>query len=298
MLVAAEWLKSGIPTKVAGTKRTRDEAFNVQKIVTTIKQPGFLREDAERIINALRSSGFIDNVIYAGSDTGAQDFVEFMTRFWDYEVSPYVKEKNAHGHRIGMRHCYECTLRLKRHWTPYFKGRQIGTITKKDLKAFALHVAESGLAKATINQILNVGFVPLKWAHDNEIIKEDPTVGVMRFSGEPSKRGVLTETEADQLFKVQWNDERACIASLVAATTGLRAGEIRALRLADVEDNKLQVRRAWSKIDGEKSTKTNKERTVPLIPSVRDALRALEAKNSGPSSYSSKTKPTSKSASR
>jgi len=37
----------------------------------------------------------------------ARLLLPFLQEFWDYEKSPYVKEKLAYGQSIGKRHCYE-----------------------------------------------------------------------------------------------------------------------------------------------------------------------------------------------
>jgi integrase len=59
-------------------------------------------------------------------------------------------------------------------------------------------------------------------------------------------------------------DERALLANMLAAVTGMRLGEILALRLQDLGLDCLYVRGSWSKADGLKLPKNNKPRTVEL----------------------------------
>ena len=70
--------------------------------------------------------------------------------------------------------------------------------------------------------------------------------GLMKFSGRPAKRGVLAEEEVGRLFKVRWADERARIGNLTAMSTGLRAGEVLALQVRDIGEDRLHVRHSWS----------------------------------------------------
>jgi integrase len=102
----------------------------------------------------------------------------------------------------------------------------------------------------------------------------------MRFSVAPEKRGTLSPLEAQALFVAQWKDKRAYVASLLACTTGLRRGEILALRLEDIEPRILNVRHSWSDYDGLKAPKNGEVRRVPLLPEVRAKL--LELANESP----------------
>jgi integrase len=78
-----------------------------------------------------------------------------------------------------------------------------------------------------------------------------PAADLERFAGSVKKRGVLTETEVETIFsKVIWDDKRAYIANLTACTTGLRLGEVLALRRSVIGDDTLDVSYSWSCIDG------------------------------------------------
>ena len=101
----------------------------------------------------------------------------------------------------------------------------------------------------------------------------------MKFSGAAARRGVLTEEEVRRLFEVQWNNERAQVGNELAMSTGLRAGEILVGQFRDIGDDRFFVRHSWSDLDGLKDTKTGKERSVPLLRSVRAALLDLARKN-------------------
>ena len=62
-------------------------------------------------------------------------------------------------------------------------------------------------------------------------------------------------------------------------STGLRAGEVLALQVRDIGEDRLHVWHSWSGSDRLKAPKTNEERTVPLIGEVRTALLELARKN-------------------
>ncbi len=203
----------------------------------------------------------------------------FLKKFWDYDRSEYIQDKLAHGQRFGRARAYDMSCRLKLHWEPYFSGKKLSEITKLDLKAFSTEIAKKGLAPSTINHTIEVGTIALSWAHQNDLIATDPGEGLRSFSGASKKRGVLEPDEVARLFAEPWLDERSHVGNLVAATTGLRAGEILALRAEDIAKDRIFVRHSWSPKDRLKGTKTGEEREVPLLAEVRAALLALASRN-------------------
>ena len=124
-----------------------------------------------------------------------------------------------------------------------------------------------------------VGTTALVWAFREGMISADTTEGLLSFSGEKKKRGVLTPLEAQALFSHDWKDERAYVGNLLVCTTGSRLGEVIAIKREDIEDRTLKVRHSWSNHDGLKCPKTGETRRVPLLPEVREALLALADKN-------------------
>ncbi|MFP3043286.1 hypothetical protein LQZ19_15845 [Treponema primitia] len=142
-----------------------------------------------------------------------------------------------------------------------------------------MSLVDIGLAVSTINGIVVIGTTALNWAYHEGMIPADPTVGITRFSGKAEKRGVLTSEEAEIVFSVPWKDPRAYAANLLACTTGLRAGEIQALKREDIGEKVLNVRHSWSVMDGMKTPKNGEERKAPLLPAVREKLLDLVRKN-------------------
>jgi integrase len=67
---------------------------------------------------------------------------------------------------------------------------------------------------------------------------------------------------------------------MLAAVTGMRQGEILALRLQDLGPDCLYVRGSWGRVDGLKLPKTNEPRTVELpFPDLLQGLINLAQKN-------------------
>jgi hypothetical protein len=278
LLVIAGWLKSGIPTGRARKPRTLEAAAGIENVLKVIKRAELNPDDALRIVRALKDRGLIDTAA-AKPGRGSVPFAEFLEEFWDYEASPYIKEKLAHGQGIGKRHCYESMSRFNRYWQPAFQGRALNGIARQDLKGFSLALADRGLAPASVNKIMAVGTTCLAWAFREGIIPVDPTVGLVNFSGAAKKRGVLTPMEAQALFALQWKDKRAYAASLLACTTGMRSGEVLAVKPEDIGERVLNIHHSWSDYDKLKAPKNGETRRVPLLPEVRGKLIELAGEN-------------------
>jgi integrase len=276
LLKVSEWLKNGIPTRRGHGARPLAVLADLNAILATIRKRDFNQQDALQIVAALKSRGLIE-VAATAAGKGAVVFTEFLEEFWDYTASPYIREKLAHGQSMGHKHCALALARVQKYWEPAFKGRTLASITRQDLKDFSMSLsnADKDLAASTINGIFVVGTTAITWAYREGMIAADPTVGLVRFSGKAEKRGILTPDEAAAVFSVQWKDRRAYVANLLACTTGLRAGEILALKREDIGERILDIKHSWSVMDGIKTPKNGEERRTPLLPGVRKRLLEL-----------------------
>ncbi len=219
----------------------------------------------------------------------------YIADFWDYEKSEYVRDKIAHGQRIGKRHCYEQT-NLVRYWREFFTAEDtlegLSSAKFRDFERYLQTRHEipgmknpNGkpvipLSTATMKNIIRCGGISFGWAVKQGYLKTNPEKALTQYSTVSKERGILSAEEARELFKFgKWEDERYRVASLLAMITGMRLGEIQALRRCDIGDDMLYVRRAWSPVDGLKCPKNGKERKVPIPPEVRQELLKLVAKN-------------------
>lgn len=295
LVKAASWLVAGIPAGKHEQAQNRDlKAVKAQNEITEmLRNAADLDADgAMRTARVLQEKGLLALPV-TKPGPGREKFVSFLLRFWDYQASPYTREKLAHGHNIGKRHCSDCLNRVRLFYRAYFTNRPLNTITRQDLKDFSLFLSEKRekpkgykgskfaekLSASYINKILIVGTTALSWAFREGIIPADPTAGLVRFSGTPERRGVLTPKEARVIFRTEWKDKRAYAGNLLSLTTGLRAGEVLALRKSDIGDSILHIRHSWSTMDGLKSPKNGEARKVPLLPEIRGELMKLLDEN-------------------
>jgi integrase len=265
MEVAFKWLRDGIPQKEAAV---RVSDLSLKDMVRKLKAG----EEVETLMTELRRLGWVKS--YVQSETpGAVDFIPFLVSFWDWETSPYIKEKLRKSHGIHRRHCNIQGRAISLYWEPFFKGRFLGDITAADIDAFIDYMGDMDLSASRKNVVIKAGTKPLRWAFSKGKIDKDPTRGHIMFTGEERKRAILSPVVAAAAFRANWEDDRAKLANMLAAVTGMRNGEILALRFQDLGTDCIYVQGSWNKADGLKLPKNNKTRTVEIpFPDLMNSL--------------------------
>ena len=279
--IAYEWYRNGVPKK--------DKVIDIKEYTLRDLAKEANLSDAESVINELKRRGLLKSAILTGSKQD-RDFAEFITNFWDYDNSPYIREKLRKNHGIHRRYCYEQLGAVKKYWVPYFSGRLLGELTRQDIESFIEHfetLPETSDQKSRIpksakrrNIIIQAGTIALSWAFNKEMIDKDITQGITWFSGKAAERQILTPELSAAIFKIQWKDERARLANMLAMVTGMRAGEIQGLRVQDLGKDCLYIRHSWNRLDKLKTTKTNESRTVEVpFPGLIQDLLTLATTN-------------------
>ena len=188
-----------------------------------------------------------------------------------------------------------------------FGGRRLYDITAKDVRTFLAGLDDEDLAPRTVNlqrQMLHAIFefarreesfaLPSNPAAVTAKRPEDGPAPIEPFEPEeirsiaaaaraglhrrrPGYRNSAYSIETEREWQ-RINDQDAAL-YLIAAATGLRTGELRALRWRDVdlEERYLTVRRAVS-ANQERSTKSRRSRIVPLAAQACEELERLRTR--------------------
>lgn len=235
-----QWIVTGnIPVRV-NSKDTKVQSIDKIRLFNDLRTAEFDSDDINTIIKILTERNYLYSAVPKTSK-GSIPIEDFLENFWDYDKSPYVKEKLC---KKQSSHRQYCATLLSR------------TCLSSD--------EAQKLAPKTVNSIIETITIPLKWAYYNELTQNNCFDGIIKCSNISKERKILDMETANKLMELDWDNDEAKIANELAMHTGMRAGEIQALTVEDLGVDEIYVRRSWSKYDGLKCCKNGEERSVPI----------------------------------
>ncbi len=198
-------------------------------------------------------------------------FERYSKDWWIWDRCAYIKSRLARGYTVSKRYAEESRRNLEKHLIPQFGDRKLTDISPKDIETWVLCLhGSSPLSPATINRILATLKVMLKEAKRLGYIRENPAgpIGIMKEN--PQRKSFLSLNEVRELFREDqirqtWlNDHAHYTLNMLAASTGMRLGEIQGLQLQNVHDQYVEIIHAWSRRYGLKEPKWQSGRAVPI----------------------------------
>lgn len=168
---------------------------------------------------------------------------------------------------------------LKNHLEGSLGAMEVLYVTTVTIQQFAMERLSSGLAPQTVNAILTLLHSILKYGHRQYQL---PIPEIIYLSVEKKEMRVLSQEEQKKLVDYLMQDLDACkLGILVALYTGLRVGELCALKWEDISKDSITIRRTMQRLKkdstdgtelhiGSPKTKTSL-RTIP-VPSFLQEL--------------------------
>jgi integrase len=184
--------------------------------------------------------------------------VDFMTKYAEVENKPSeVRSKRTV---------------FDNHLIPFFGRMRVDEIRVKDIDAFRAAKLTSGLKPKTINNMLTILRRCLHVAVAWEVIEYAPAVKWLKVP--EAEFDFLDFDEAQRLVEAGKVEPEWGAMILTALRTGLRIGELRALRWQDVDlvAGVLTVRRSASK-DDVGTPKSGRKRSIELGREISAALK-------------------------
>ncbi len=149
------------------------------------------------------------------------------------------------------------------------KKQHIHEVTKEDLQSFLSKLGNQGYTPKSLSRKINSTRTFYRFLKINEYITDDPSLLVEHPRYELTPPRILTPTEYRALRDAARNDPRMFAIIEILLQTGIRIGELAALRLSDIGSDTLTIR----------PYEKHEERVVPLNKPAKDALkRYLEAR--------------------
>ena len=192
-------------------------------------------------------------------------FRQFVEEHWKQKVLPAFKPSTAESHSVLLR----------KHLLPYFGDKRLCDIGTADVQAFVVEKAQAGLAWNTVKNLRNLVSGILRTAVEWNYLTSNPVRGVRLPAKQlPSPPRMITVEQLRALLRELPEPARTMV--LLCAFTGVRAGELLALRWRhiDLERGVLQVRESVHRGKFGPPKTRNSVRELPLGNVLLAALLA------------------------
>jgi integrase len=205
-------------------------------------------------------------------------FAEYAQGFWDWENSPYLKERKK---RRKLTQSYADKNQRVVEYTllPYFGKMKLDKITGEEIDKWLDYMIAEKYENSTINGYYGTLQTMMKWAAKKRYIDRDPFLDVEKLLKEKKDKKIITPDEFKALFAVDWkkvwdNDLLRCTANKIAALTGMRCCEVLGLQGKFVYDDHIFLCGQYDKY-GYRETKTKIKHHIPLTGAIVADLRKL-----------------------
>jgi len=228
--------------------------------------------EALKYCRSLQIKGQLFNGTSSSFDIYTKDFFVF-------DKCPYIANRLLRGYRYGKTWAQRQRGLLVNVIQPYFKDSDIRNISSKMIDGFLLQLRQEKTGAKTLNHILTTTKAIFKYAESTGMIEANPAEGIKPFKITSKEKGIFTREELTRLFNNPveseiWTSLMQFLFNCIAATTGLRLGEILALRPENISETAITVEHSWNHLEGLKCTKTGKTRTVPISLELGKALNS------------------------
>ena len=230
---------------------------------------------------------FLEDLLAGGRDIEKpakyQIFRQYASSYFDWDRCPHIRRLLEEGKSITRRHAKIQQKRLRKHiLTGSFVNKRLSEITRADVLDLRSRLLTK-CSPATVNKALGIVKVIFREAMYREEVNRDPTAGVGRIKERKTERGIFTVGELRELFPDHgygpWRDVHDYTCFYLASVTGLRRGEVLALRWKHInfEQQVLTVSEAWKGGQEIGPPKWEHIRLVPLSLRTIDRLSRLQA---------------------
>ncbi len=200
----------------------------------------------------------------------------FSKNLFDHETGPIAQRKLLRGHTYTKAHAMAQQTFIDKYVVPELGSMELSKIRPYDIEWWLLNLPKKyKIANKTANNVLSALRQLFQEALIQELITSNPAEHIKPLAKDETRKGCFTVDQIKRLFAFPWEHRHAYVACLLAASTGMRLGEVRALTREQVHDGYLVVDASWNDLEGRKCTKSGHARIVPISEGIQKELNAV-----------------------
>jgi integrase len=212
-------------------------------------------------------------------------FAEYAQGFWDWETSPYLKERRK---RYDLTKSYADKNMgvVNSQLIPYFGNMRLDRITAEEVDLWFDYLLDEDYRHTTINGYYGTLKTMIKYAVKKKLMPFDPLVDFERLVDDRKGLEIITPGEFKALFVKDWktvwdNDLVVCTANKLAALTGMRCSEVLGLTGEYVFDRNIFLNAQFDEY-GYRETKTKIKHHIPMTGElIGDLKKLMEVNGAG-----------------
>jgi integrase len=237
---------------------------------------GSSRDVAQKVQRQLEARLALGDLGFFVGDAKVPTFGEYATRWMREHANLHCKPSTIRGY----------TSVLKLYLRPRFGSVHLDRLSRDAIKTMFVELSERALSRNTLKNVLIAVRTILNGAIEDKIISINPAGKLGKFIPRDEETFEVTPLSREELEQFIAGAQQVCpdhhVLFLTLARTGMRLGEVLALKWGDIQFGEdadgsnrfIYVRRNW--VDGQfGKPKSGKERRVDLSKQLRSVLTEL-----------------------
>jgi integrase len=207
-------------------------------------------------------------------------FARYTADFFVYDACPYIKSRLLHGKPYTRGWAQAQRNLLVNRIVPEWGDTDIRELSEGGIESWLFRLKQENTGAKTLNHLITVLRIIFGFALKNRDIDENPMANIELFALKTTEKGIFTRNELTHLFSGGpesgvWDSKLHFTLNLTAAMTGMRLGEILALKYEMVRPNLITVAYSWSESDKLKCPKNGKVRHIPIPENLYQLFQSL-----------------------